>query len=204
MTAQRPKLSFWFDFGSTYSYLTAMRIETVAKDRGLELEWRPFLLGPIFSRQGWPTSPFNLFPAKGRYMWREMERMTEEAGLPLVQPQPFPQNGLIAARIAHANRKADWAGSFIRAVFMAEFGEGRDISDPALIAGLLLDLGADARAVMAAAESIEVKIGLRAAVAEAETLGIFGAPSFVTEDGELYWGNDRLEDAVDWALRIVT
>ncbi|MFN4012033.1 MAG: 2-hydroxychromene-2-carboxylate isomerase [Pannonibacter sp.] len=204
MTAQRPKLSFWFDFGSTYSYLTAMRIETVARDRGLDLAWRPFLLGPIFSRQGWSTSPFNLFPAKGRYMWREMERMTEEAGLPLVQPDPFPQNGLIAARIAHANRKADWAGAFIRAVFMAEFGEGRDISDPALIAALLLDLGADARAVMAAADSIEVKIGLRAAVAEAETLGIFGAPSFVTDDGELYWGNDRLEDAVEWALRIVT
>lgn len=204
MTVQRPRLSFWFDFASTYSYLTAMRIETVARDRGLHLDWRPFLLGPIFSRQGWTTSPFNVFPAKGRYMWREMERLTEEAGLPLVQPDPFPQNGLIAARIAHANRKAEWVGAFIRAVFMAEFGEGRDISDPGLIAGLLLDIGADAKAVLAAADSIEVKIGLRAAVAEAETLGIFGAPSFVTEDGELYWGNDRLEDAVEWALRIVT
>ncbi|WP_186415053.1 MULTISPECIES: 2-hydroxychromene-2-carboxylate isomerase [unclassified Pannonibacter] len=199
---QRPRLDFWFEFASTYSYLTAMRIETVAKDRGIDLVWRPFLLGPIFARQGWDTSPFNLFPAKGRYMWREMERLCEDMGLPLTVPDPFPQNGLMAARIAHAGRLEPWIGSFVRAVYMAEFGEGRDISDTGLLAGILLELGLDAKALLAKAESIEVKIGLRAAVAEAEAAGVFGAPSFVTEDGELYWGNDRLEDAVECALRL--
>ena len=199
---QRPRLDFWFEFASTYSYLTAMRIETVAKDRGIDLVWRPFLLGPIFARQGWDTSPFNLFPAKGRYMWREMERLCEDMGLPLTVPDPFPQNGLMAARIAHAGRLEPWIGSFVRAVYMAEFGEGRDISDTGLLAGILLELGLDAQALLAKAESIEVKIGLRAAVAEAEAAGVFGAPSFVTEDGELYWGNDRLEDAVECALRL--
>ena len=199
---QRPRLDFWFEFASTYSYLTAMRIETVAKDRGIDLVWRPFLLGPIFARQGWDTSPFNLFPAKGRYMWREMERMCEDLGLPLTVPDPFPQNGLMAARIAHAGRLEPWIGSFVRAVYMAEFGEGRDISDEGLLAGILLDLGLDAKALLAKAQSMEVKIGLRAAVAEAEAAGVFGAPSFVTGDGELYWGNDRLEDAVECALRL--
>ncbi|ADZ68674.1 2-hydroxychromene-2-carboxylate isomerase [Polymorphum gilvum] len=199
---ERPRLGFWFEFASTYSYLTAMRIETVAADRGVDLDWRPFLLGPIFARQGWSTSPFNLYPAKGRYMWRDMERLCETLGLPLVMPDPFPQNGLMAARIAHAGRKDPWIGAFVRAVYMAEFGEGRDISDPALLAGLLTDLGVDAPVLLAAAEKPEVKIGLRAAVSEAETLGIFGAPSFVTADGELFWGNDRLEDALDWALRL--
>ncbi|CUA93927.1 2-hydroxychromene-2-carboxylate isomerase [Pannonibacter indicus] len=199
---QRPRLDFWFEFASTYSYLTAMRIETVAKDRGIDLVWRPFLLGPIFARQGWDTSPFNLFPAKGRYMWREVERLCEDMGLPLTVPDPFPQNGLMAARIAHAGRLEPWIGSFVRAVYMAEFGEGRDISDEGLLAGILLDLGLDAKALLAKAQSIEVKIGLRAAVAEAEAAGVFGAPSFVTEDGELYWGNDRLEDAVECALRL--
>ncbi|MGY4752857.1 DsbA family protein [Pannonibacter sp. Q-1] len=199
---QRPRLDFWFEFASTYSYLTAMRIETVAKDRGIDLVWRPFLLGPIFARQGWDTSPFNLFPAKGRYMWREMERMCEDMGLPLTVPDPFPQNGLMAARIAHAGRLEPWIGSFVRAVYMAEFGEGRDISDEGLLAGILLDLGLDAKALLAKAQSIEVKIGLRAAVAEAEAADVFGAPSFVTGDGELYWGNDRLEDAVECALRL--
>ena len=199
---QSPMVDLWFDFASTFSDLTAMRIETVAKDRGIDLVWRPFLLGPIFARQGWDTSPFNLFPAKGRYMWREMERLCEDMGLPLTVPDPFPQNGLMAARIAHAGRLEPWIGSFVRAVYMAEFGEGRDISDEGLLAGILLELGLDAKALLAKAESIEVKIGLRAAVAEAEAAGVFGAPSFVTGDGELYWGNDRLEDAVECALRL--
>ena len=106
----------------------------------------------------------------------------------------------MAARIAHAGRLSPWIGAFVRAVFDAEFGQGQDISDPALLAGLLQEAGADAKAVMEEAESIDVKIGLRAAVSEAEALGIFGAPSFVTVNGDLYWGHDRLEDALDDAL----
>lgn len=198
----RPTLSFWFDFASTYSYLTAMRIETVAADRGIRISWRPFLLGPIFKKQGWDSSPFNLFPAKGRYMWQDMQRQCEKLGLPLAVPEPFPQNSLHAARIAHAGRSAPWIGAFVRAVFDAEFGQGLDISDPGLLAGLLLEAGADAKHVMEKADSPDIKIGLRAAVAEAEALGIFGAPSFVTSKGELFWGHDRMEDALDAALML--
>lgn len=200
---QRPVLGFWFEFGSTYSYLAAMRIEALAHDRGISLDWHPFLLGPIFRKQGWETSPFNLHPAKGAYMWRDMERTCEALGLPFRRPDPFPQNGLMAARIAHVLRRGPWIGAFVRAVYAAEFGEGRDISDLSLLAGLLTDSGAPAQDVLAEAESTEAKIGLRAAVTEAEALGIFGAPSFVTPDRELFWGNDRLDDAVDWALRTV-
>jgi len=196
----RPLLHFWFEFASTYSYLSAMRIETVATDRGVQLVWHPFLLGPIFRKQGWETSPFNLHPAKGRYMWRDMERQCDKLGLPLVVPDPFPQDSLLAARIAHTGRQSPWIGAYVRAVFDAEFGQGQDISDPGLLAGLLQEAGADAKAVLEQAESIETKIGLRAAVSEAETLGIFGAPSFVTVNGDLYWGHDRLEDALDDAL----
>ena len=127
----------------------------------------------------------------------------EALGLPFRRPDPFPQNGLMAARIAHVLRRGPWIGAFVRAVYAAEFGEGRDISDLSLLAGLLTDSGAPAQDVLAEAESTEAKIGLRAAVIEAEALGIFGAPSFVTPDRELFWGNDRLDDAVDWALRTV-
>ena len=196
----RPVLAFWFEFASTYSYLAAMRIETVAADRGVQIDWHPFLLGPIFRKQGWDTSPFNVYPAKGRYMWQDMTRQCENLGLPLVIPDPFPQNGLNAARIAHAGRHAPWIGAFVRAVYDAEFGQGLDISDPALLAGLLMEAGADAKAALEQAESPDIKIGLRAAVSEAETLGIFGAPSFVTQKGELFWGYDRMEDALDAAL----
>jgi len=67
-------LQFWFEFASTYSYVGASRIEAMARARGVPFEWRPFLLGPIFRHQGWNDSPFNLNPARGRYMWRDLER----------------------------------------------------------------------------------------------------------------------------------
>ncbi|WP_417671308.1 2-hydroxychromene-2-carboxylate isomerase [Roseibium sp.] len=198
----KPSLHFWFDFASTYSYLSAMHVETVARDRGVNLIWHPFLLGPIFRKQGWETSPFNLMPAKGRYMWRDMERQCEVLGLPLVQPDPFPQTSLLAARIAHAGRNEPWIGAFVRAVYYSEFGAGLDISDPSLLAGMLMEAGANAKGMMTKAESMDVKIGLRAAVSEAEMQGIFGAPTFVTGQGELFWGHDRLEQALDEALKL--
>ena len=89
------KLTFWFEFASTYSYLSAMRIEELAAKAGVEIVWKPFLLGPIFKAQGWDTSPFNLYPAKGKYMVRDMERIAEARGLKFRLPDPFPQNGLL-------------------------------------------------------------------------------------------------------------
>jgi 2-hydroxychromene-2-carboxylate isomerase len=94
------QLTFWFEFASTYSYLSAMRIEDLAAKAGVSIVWRPFLLGPIFKSQGWETSPFNLYPAKGRYAMRDIERIAKERGLPFRLPDHFPQNSLLAARLA--------------------------------------------------------------------------------------------------------
>jgi len=80
------KIQFWFEFASTYSYPAAMRLEQAAAQAGVALEWKLFLLGPIFRSQGWSDSPFNLYPAKGRYMWRDLERTCEKAGLPFRRP----------------------------------------------------------------------------------------------------------------------
>ena len=96
-------LEFWFEFASTYSYPAAMRVEAEAHARGIEVAWRPFLLGPIFAQQGWQDSPFNLYPAKGAYMWRDLERICESLGLPMRHPSVFPRNGLHAARVAAAH-----------------------------------------------------------------------------------------------------
>ena len=83
---------FWYDYASTYSYPAAMRVAELAGSRGVALVWRPFLLGPIFAAQGWRDSPFNIYPAKGRYMWRDMQRTCAALELPLKRPDPFPQN----------------------------------------------------------------------------------------------------------------
>jgi 2-hydroxychromene-2-carboxylate isomerase len=199
----QPRLEFWFEFASTYSYLAAMRVETIALDANIKVAWRPFLLGPIFKRQGWDTSPFNIQAAKGRYMWRDMERQCERFSLPFSRPYPFPQQSLQATRIAHAARDQHWVGGFIRAVFMAEFGHGMDISEEGLMADLLLEAGAPARQALEDATSPENKSGLRETVEKAEDLGIFGAPSFITPGGDLFWGNDRLEEAVEATAKTV-
>ena len=194
-------LDFWFEFASTYSYPAAMRIADAARARGVKVRWRVFLLGPIFKAQGWDNSPFNLYPAKGRYMWRDLERVCAALRLPFVQPCVFPQNTVLAARVALVAFGQDWGEDYARALYRAEFGEGRDIGTPDNVAGVLTALGQDARAVMAEAQGDRVKAALRAQTEEARRLGVFGAPSFVAGDGELFWGNDRLEDALEWARR---
>jgi 2-hydroxychromene-2-carboxylate isomerase len=198
----RPKLTFWFDFASTYSYLSAMRIEKLASDKDVEIIWQPFLLGPIFKAQGFETSPFNVFEIKGKNMWRDLERQAEYYGLPaFTKPDPFPQNGLRAARIATYYARESWVSEFIKSIFFAQFTKAALISD-ALIVKNLNDLSQDGEALLLQAKSDQsVKDKLRQVTEEAREKGLFGAPSFVTEDGELFWGNDRLEQAIAWVKR---
>jgi 2-hydroxychromene-2-carboxylate isomerase len=196
-----PTLDFWFEFASTYSYPAAMRIASLAEASGVVVRWRPFLLGPIFKAQGWDNSPFNIYPDKGRYMWRDLTRICDALSIPFAQPPRFPQNALLAARVAMAALAQDWGEDFCRAVYRAEFSNGRDIGEPATIASVLKNLGQDAEAVLRLAQDDTVKGALRKQTEEAQRLGIFGAPSFVTADDELFWGNDRLETALAWAHR---
>ena len=194
-------LEFWYEFASTYSYPAAMRIERLAEAAGVPLRWRPFLLGPIFGAQGWNDSPFNIYPAKGRYMWRDLTRICEAEGLPLkLPPYAFPQNGLKAARIALTLDESGMLGAFSRAVYTANFAEQKNIADDAVLAEILERLNENAETVLAAANTPENKAALKAQTDEAMARGIFGAPSFTVGD-ELFWGNDRLEDALTWAAR---
>jgi 2-hydroxychromene-2-carboxylate isomerase len=192
------RIDFWFEFGSTYSYPAAMRVEEAAAARGVEVAWRAFLLGPIFRDQGWSDSPFNLYPAKGKYMWRDLERVCAAQGIPLRRPSVFPRNGLLAARIACRFANAPWLPAFVRSVYQANFAEDAEIAEPATLARCLEACGQDADAVLEEAGTPAAKEGLRGQTEEAVRLGLFGAPSFVA-GGELFWGNDRLEQALDQA-----
>ena len=194
------QVEFWYEFASTYSYPAAMRVERAAAEAGVDLVWRPFLLGPIFGAQGWNDSPFNIYPAKGQYMWRDMARICAAQGLTLKAPVRFPQNGLTAARLALLGQDEPWGPAFTRRVYLANFAEQKDISDKGVLAGILSALGLDAAAFTARANEPANKERLKAQTDEAIAKGIFGAPSFVVGD-ELFWGNDRLEAALDWAKR---
>jgi 2-hydroxychromene-2-carboxylate isomerase len=190
-------LEFWFEFASTYSYPAAARIERLAAAAGLGVTWRPFLLGPIFARQGWRDSPFNIYPAKGAYMWRDVTRVCAGQGLPFKQPTVFPRNGLLAARVATIAAAEGWCGAFARAVYHANFAEDRDVASPEVIGSILEALGHPA-VLLERAATPEAKDALRSQTEAAIARGIFGAPS-VTVGGELFWGNDRLDQAIAWA-----
>jgi 2-hydroxychromene-2-carboxylate isomerase len=195
-------MDFWFEFASTYSYPAAMRIERLAAKAAVVVRWRPFLLGPILKTYGWNDSPFNIFVAKGRYMWRDLQRICEAEGLPLkLPPIRFPQNGLKAARLALVGEAEGWTPTFTRMVFTANYAEQKDISDEATLCAILSRLGVNAKTALAAASSPETKQALRAQNEEAVARGLFGAPSFTVGD-ELFWGNDRLEESLAWATRV--
>ena len=195
-------IQFWFEFASTYSYLAAMRVEQVAAGALVPVEWRPFLLGPLFQKQGWNDSPYNLNPARGRYMWRDIERHCLHYGLTFRKPSVFPRRSILPARVACLGHGKAWLPEFARSVFRANFGDDLDIEDPALLRALLVQAGAargeaEAAAILERATAQETKDLLRSETDRAWTLGLFGAPTFIVE-GELFWGNDRLEEALEW------
>lgn len=195
----KPGFAFWYDFASTYSYLAAFSVEETAARAGATVEWRPFLLGPIFAAQGWRDSPFNLYPAKGAYMWRDMERLCERHGLPWKRPSAFPRHSVAAARVTLALGPADRA-AFTRAVYAANFAQDLDISDARVLGECLESIGQPAAEVLLRSGSTEVKDALRAQTAQAQAMGIFGAPTFTVGD-EVFWGQDRLEDALAFLAR---
>ncbi|MEW9921192.1 2-hydroxychromene-2-carboxylate isomerase [Marimonas sp. MJW-29] len=192
------KVEIWFEFASTYSYLTVCRAPALLEEAGVDFLWRPFLLGPIFRDRGMETSPFVTDGLRGAYMWRDMERRAAHFGLPFARPGTFPANGLQAARVMTAALQEPWCGAFARDVFAAQFARGQDISDVAVLREVLAGQGGDADHWLARSQQDDTKAALRQATDRARELGIFGAPSFVVGD-DMFWDDDRLEDAIGWA-----
>lgn len=195
------ELEFWFDFASPYAYVSAARLDDWISSAGIKVRWVSFLLGPVFKQQGWPTSPFNLYPLKGRYMWRDVERLCERHKLGFRRPEEFPQHSLLATRVAVAGRDEDWLPAYCKRVFHAQFGLGENIADKQTIVGALAGLVDDPGYWLKQAVTAKTKQALVDCGVEAEQKCIFGAPSFVTRDGELFWGDDRLEQSIEWILR---
>lgn len=199
--AGRPAIEFWFDFGSNYSYISTMRIEREAARVGAQVLWRPFLLGPIFRTFGWSTSPFVLQEAKGNYVWRDMERECLKAGIAWRKPSVFPRSAVLPLRVALHGAEQAWIGDFCRRVMVMNFVDDRDIDDPLAVTQVLEELGLNASEVIDAALGEANKRKLREMTELAQNRGIFGAPTFFVGD-EMYWGNDRLDDALAHLARL--
>lgn len=191
-------IDVWFDFASNYSYLSAMRVEHLARERGIGVCWRPFLLGPVFRSLGMDNSPFVTQKVKGAYVWTDMERQCRKYQLGWTKPSTFPRRSILPARIATLADGQPWQGEFIRRVMQLNFVDDHDIEDHAALSEILISLGQDGPVTIAAAESDAIKQKLRARTEQAQQRGVFGAPTFFVGD-EMFWGNDRLDDALDLA-----
>lgn len=195
MSGAVPEVEFWFEFASPYTYPAAMR--ALAEER-VRFALHPFLLGPVFSANGLDRSPNLAVPDKERYMWRDVARTCARLKLPFRKPTAFPARTVYAARVAMLGAEADWGRAFIALTFRAIFDEDLDVSAPEVLARLVSEAGAPPD-TLEAIRTPEIKARLVAQAEAARGRGVFGSPSFVA-GGELFWGNDRYEDAVAWAL----
>jgi len=193
-----PEIEFWFEFGSNYSYLSVMRIEDEAQRRGVRIVWRPFLLGPIFRALGMETSPFVLQKEKGAYVWQDMARQCRKYGLRWVQPSTFPRLGVLPLRVALLGAEQRWIGAFCRRVMELNFVMDQDINQPDRLAPILMELDLPASDILDQAQAEPTKTQLREQTEQARARGIFGAPTFFVGT-EMFWGNDRLDDALLFA-----
>jgi 2-hydroxychromene-2-carboxylate isomerase len=191
----RDKIEFWFEFGSNYSYLSVMRIEAVAAQYGVGIVWKPFLLGPIFKSFGWDTSPFVLQKEKGEYVWTDMARQCRKYALPWTRPSSFPRLALLPMRVALIGAEQPWIGEYCRKIMLLNFAEDRDIDSQDAVGEILVQLGLPAGEIINDARAEQNKRRLREQTETARAKGIFGAPTFFVGN-EMFWGNDRLEDAL--------
>lgn len=190
-------MDFWFSIGSTYSFLTIMRLDEVAAREGVTFNWRVFNVREMMIAQD--NIPFANKPAKAAYMWRDIERRLGKYGLGAQLPAPYPLDNLaLANQVALVGLEEGWGKAYVRETYRRWFQRGQMAGSEPNLSASLIAADQDPERVMSLAESRTTVAALEAATAQAEALGLFGVPSFVV-DGELFWGDDRLEDAISWA-----
>jgi 2-hydroxychromene-2-carboxylate isomerase len=192
-------VEFFFDVGSPASCIAWNRIAGIAQAAGARLEYKPMLLGGVFQATG-NQSPMNV-PAKSRYMKDDLARFAQRHGVAYAHNPHFPINTLTLMRGATGLQMRDEARMvpYVDAVSRAIWVDGKNMNDPAVVAGVLRDAGFDPQELLALAADPEVKERLKALTQEAVERGVFGAPTFFV-GGQMYWGQDRL-DFVEEALK---
>jgi len=192
-------IDFWLSIGSTYNYLSVMRLPALEAELGLSVDWRPFSVREIMLEMA--NIPFATKPVKARYMWRDIERRAGKHGLAPKIPAPYPLRQYdLANRVAVLGRREGWCRDYVVTTYRRWFHDGQPAGGEPSLTESLAEIGQDPARVIALAEAPETEAAYLEATDAARAVGVFGAPSFVVE-GELFWGDDRLEDAIDWAQR---
>lgn len=192
-----PEIDFWFSIGSTYSFLTVMRLPDWARERDVTLRWRPFNVRSVMMEQN--NVPFANKPQKAAYMWRDIERRAAKYGLRGTLPAPYPISDLpLANQVALLGMAEDWGIPFVRNCYRLWFEDGVEAGSEANLTEALYRADQDPLPTLARAQDAATVSALARQTERATAAGVFGAPSFVVRD-EVFWGDDRLEDALSWA-----
>jgi 2-hydroxychromene-2-carboxylate isomerase len=196
MDTDSTAIDFWFSIGSTYSYLSVSRLPEVQVRSGVRFRWRPFNVRAIMIAMN--NIPFATKPVKAAYMWRDIERRAAGYGLPFAGRPPYPIKALERAnRIALVAAQEDWVVAFAQHTYRKWFLRHEDPVDERSIVHDLEALGQNPARVIALADAPQTIAALDAQTRAARALGIFGSPTFVVGD-EIFWGDDRLADALAW------
>ncbi len=187
-----PRLEFFYDYGSPYSYLADSRLPALAERTGAEVTYRPMLLGGVFKATGNQSPAVQPCEAKRTYGSLELQRQVAHLGVPFRGNPHFPVDTLLLMRTAVAAQHAGVFQPFHQSVYPAFWAEGENLGEPEVVGRVLEKAGLDARALLEAAGDPAVKAELRATTEEAVARGAFGAPTFFVED-EMFFGNDRLD-----------
>ena len=184
------RLDFWFDYSCPYAYLGSTQVEALARRTGAALTFRPMLLGGVFRAVGAPQNMMDvLSPQKARHNLDDMRRWAEYFDVPLVMPGGHPFRTVEALR---ATLIARCDPAVIHGFYRAYWIRGEKPSDPATLRKVLAEAGHEPEAILARLQDASLKDDLRKRTDEAIALGIFGAPSFVIDGTELFWGQDRI------------
>jgi len=196
MTAGR-QIDFWFLIGSTYSYLSVMRLQSVEASSGIRFNWRPFNAREIMVEQN--NRPFVGKPVKSAYMWRDIERRAGKYGIPIRTPAPYPLTQLeFANQVAVVAAEEGWCAAYTMATYRRWFQMGLEPGKDPNLSDSLREAGQDPDRVIREARSERIANALKAATDSARALGIFGSPTFAVGN-EIFWGDDRLDDAIAWS-----
>ncbi|WP_263217379.1 2-hydroxychromene-2-carboxylate isomerase [Pseudomonas atacamensis] len=192
-------VEFYFDLGSPTTYLAHTQLAKICADTQSELIYIPMLLGGVFKATG-NASPA-MIPAKGRYMFQDLDRFAKRYGVQLRFNPHFPINTLILMRAVTGMqmRQPQRFAEFVDCLFKALWVEGRNLNDAQTVAAVLTENGFDPQEIMALTNDESVKAALKENTEAAIKRGVFGAPSMFIGD-QLFFGQDRL-DFLEEALR---
>jgi len=187
-------IEVFFDCSSPWSYLGFEGVQPLAAEFGVALVWRPVLVGGIFNAVN--SSVYHIrdqVPVKSAYNVKDLADWSLNTGLAITFPPPvFPVNSARAMRLAILLADEGLLVPFALAIYRRYFGNGEDISDPAVLADTLVAIGAAADTLMAQSDTPEVRSQLRANTEEAIERGAFGVPTFYLDGSDMYFGVDRL------------